>query len=172
MRLITTVGLAAILAIGTGFFGGEAGASRPAKAHPPQRCENALQAEFDPGLESRTVMAGPVSMVPSPRLAPVPSGISPARYFKVQIRLEPGTDTTVRTKTRGTALAFERTDIHANNVYRLRDGAKRVSFTGCPDRPAVFFGAMLTTGPRTVDLEVESGGKRTPARVSVSKSAS
>jgi hypothetical protein len=143
-----------------------AGASRAAKTHPAQVCENALQSEIDAGLESRTVVAGPAAMVASPRLNTVPSGSSPARYFKLQIRLEPGTEATVRTKTRDTTLMFDRTDIHPDEIYRLRDGAKRVRFSGCPDRPAVFFGAVLTTGPRTVDLEVASGGERTSARVS------
>jgi hypothetical protein len=166
---MTTTVLAGLVAAGAYLPAEAAGASRAAKTHPAQVCENALQSEIDAGLESRTVVAGPASMVASPRLAPVPSGSSPARYFKLQIRLEPGADATVRTKTRGTALMFDRSNIRADDIYRLRDGAKRVRFTSCPDRPAVFFGVVLTTGPRTVDLEVASGGKRTPATVSVSR---
>jgi hypothetical protein len=160
--------LAGLVAAGACVPADGAGASRAEKTHPAQVCENALQSEIDAGLESRTVVAGPASMVASPRLAPAPAS-SPARYFKLQIRLEPGTDATVRTKTRGTALTFDRSNIAPDDVYRLRDGAKRVRFSSCPDRPAVFFGAVLTTGSRTVDLEVASGGKRTPATVSVSR---
>jgi hypothetical protein len=170
MRWITITVLAGLVAAGA-CAPDEAGASRAAKPHPAQVCENALQSEFDAGLESRTVVAGPASMVAFPRLNTVPSGSSPARYFKLQIRLDPGTDAVVRTKTRGTALMFDRGNIHADEVYRLRDGAKRVRFASCPDRPAVFVGSVLTTGPRTVDLEVESDGKRTPARVSSRKEA-
>jgi hypothetical protein len=165
MRWITITVLAGLVAAGA-CTPDQASASRAAKPHPAQVCENALQSEFDAGLESRTVVAGPASMVAFPRLNTVPSGSSPARYFKLQIRLEPGTDATVRTKTRRTALMFDRTDIHPDEIYRLRDGAKRVRFSSCPDRPAVFVGSVLTTGPRIVDLEVASGGKRFPARVS------
>ncbi|HEY5985947.1 MAG TPA: hypothetical protein VIV12_06110 [Streptosporangiaceae bacterium] len=38
-------------------------------------------------------------------------------------------------------------------------------FVGCRDRSAVFNGAILTTGPRAVDLEVVVAGGRMPARV-------
>jgi hypothetical protein len=167
MRWITITVLAGLVAAGACAPADQAGASRAAKPHPAQVCENALQSEFDAGLESRTVVAGPVSMVASPRVAAPAS--SPARNFKLQIRLEPGADATLRTKTRGTTLMFDRTNLPADDVYRLRDGAKRVRFSSCPDRPAVFFGAVLTTGPRTVDLEVASGGKRVPARASATR---
>jgi hypothetical protein len=43
--------------------------------------------ELDPGSESRTFVAGPVAMVPS-RVNPVPEGTSPARNFKLSVRLE------------------------------------------------------------------------------------
>ena len=41
-----------------------------------------------------------------------------------------------------------------DNIYRLEDGARAVRLTGCPDRSAVFVGAVLTTGPTTVELDV------------------
>jgi hypothetical protein len=40
-----------------------------------------------------------------------------------------------------------------------------VRFVGCPDQPALFNGAILTTGPTTVDLGIITGGGRTDVRV-------
>jgi hypothetical protein len=136
----------------------------PATTLPTERCGNEVQVDFDPGLESRTVIAGPVAMVPS-RVTPVPGGTSPARNFKLAVRLDARADATVRTKTRGTSLMFDRARAREDNVYRLQDGTKRVRFTGCPDRSALFVGAVLTTGPTTVDLDVTTKGRRTPVTI-------
>jgi hypothetical protein len=133
----------------------------PATTLPTERCGNEVQADFDPGLESRTVIAGPVAMVPF-RVSPVPRGTSPARNFKVQVRLDAGTRATLRSKTPGTTLVFDRSATRQDNIYRLEDGTKRVRFTGCSDRSAVFVGVVLTTGPRTVDVDVVAKGRRTP----------
>jgi len=136
----------------------------PAPTLPTQRCGNEVQADFDPGLESRTVVAGPGAMVAS-RVTPVPGGISPARNFKLALRVDAKATATVRTKTRGTSLMFDRQRAREDNVYRLEDGTKRVRFTGCADRSALFVGAVLTTGPTTVKLDVTTKGRRTPVTI-------
>lgn len=136
----------------------------PATTLATERCGNEVQADFDPGLESRTVIAGPVAMVPF-RVSPVAEGTSPARNFKLAVRLDARADATVRTKTRGTTLLFDRERAREDNVYRLQDGTKRVRFTGCPDRPALFVGAVLSTGPTTVKLDVTTKGRRTPVTI-------
>jgi hypothetical protein len=140
--------------------------ARPTRVHlpPTERCEGAVQTELDPGLEARTITAGPVTMVPS-RVTPVPQGTSPARNFKLSVRLEPDTDVTLRTNTAGTALMFDRDAARQDNIYRLEDGARAVRLTGCPDRSAVFVGAVLTTGPTIVKLDVRAGGRRQPATI-------
>lgn len=143
----------------TGLLGIAAHPSEAPTKPPTQRCEDEIQEEFDPGLESRTVAAGPVS-VPF-RVSPVASGTSPAGNFKVQIRLEAGADATLRTKTPDTSLLFDRDTFRDDNVYRLADGTKSTRFVGCEDRSAVFIGAVLTTGPRTVVVRVKAEGTRT-----------
>ena len=143
---------------------GSTSASPPATTLRTERCGNEVQADFDPGLESRTVIAGPVAMVPF-RVSPVAEGTSPARNFKLAVRLDARADATVRTKTRGTTLLFDRERAREDNVYRLQDGTKRVRFTGCPDRPALFVGAVLSTGPTTVKLDVTTKGRRTPVTI-------
>lgn len=120
-------------------------------------CGSHYAEEFDPGIESRTITAGPVSMVAS-RVSPVPRGTSPARNFKLMVRLEAGAVATLHTLTPGTSLAYDRTTFNRDNMYRLSDGDQTVGFVGCSDRPAVFNGAVLTEGPRTVELEVTAGG--------------
>jgi hypothetical protein len=141
------------------------GAETSLAAKPPtERCGSAVQRELDPGLEPRTVIAGPVAMVPF-RVAPVPEGTSPARNFKLAVRLEPRAEATLRTRTPGTSLLFDREAARRDNVYRLADGNTSVRFAGCRSQSAVFVGAVLTTGPRTVDLDVLAGGRRTPVSV-------
>jgi hypothetical protein len=129
-----------------------------------RRCGSHYAEDFDPGVESRTVTAGPVSLVAF-RVSPVPSGASPARMFKVMVRLAAGSEATLRTATAGTALLYDRATFRTDNIYRLTDGDRSVRFVGCRDRSAVFNGAILTTGPRTVDLDVLVAGKRIPAKL-------
>ena len=129
-----------------------------------RRCGSHYAEDFDPGVESRTVTAGPVSLVAS-RVSPVPSGASPARMFKVMVRLAAGSQATLRTATAGTALLYDRARFRTDNIYRLADGDRSVRFVGCRDRSAVFSGAILTTGPRTVDLDVVVAGTQIPAKV-------
>lgn len=129
-----------------------------------RRCGSHYAEDFDAGVESRIVTAGPVSLVAS-RISPVPSGDSSARMFKLMVRLGAGNEATLRTATADTALLFDRAKFRSDNIYRLTDGDRSVQFIGCPDRSAVFNGAIVTTGPRTVDLEVLVAGKQIPARV-------
>jgi hypothetical protein len=136
----------------------------PPTTLPTVRCGSHVQTDFDAGLESRTVIAGPVAMVPS-RVTPVPGGTSPARNFKLAVRLDAKAEAILRTKTRGTSLMFDRTRARQDNVYRLADGAKSVRLTGCPDQSALFVGAVLTTRPRTVDVDVVTKGRRTPVKL-------
>lgn len=159
MKLLQLVFLAAVLGADA-CSGGSGAQSSPTPRPPAERCGDAVQSELDPGLESRTVIAGPVAMVPS-RVTPVPSGTSPARNFKLSVRLETGGEATLRTETQGTSLMFDRERARRDNVYRLADGTESVRFTGCRDESAVFVGAVLTTGPRSVDVEVIAAGLRT-----------
>jgi hypothetical protein len=82
------------------------------------------------------------------------------------VRLDAGTDAELETMTAGTALLYDRARFSTGNVYQLSDGDRSVRFTGCPDQSAVFNGAILTAGPRTVDLQIEVGGQSIPVRVS------
>ena len=123
-----------------------------------RRCGSHYAAEFDPGLEHRTVVAGPVSLVAF-RVSPEPTGVVSVRTFKVMVRLETGAEATVETATAGTTLLYDRARFNSSNAYRLTDGERRVRFVGCPDGPAVFNGAVLTDGPTTVDLDVVVGGR-------------
>ena len=141
-------------------------ADRPTpEAAVARRCGSHYAEEFDAGLETRTVEAGPVSLVAF-RVSPVPSGRSPARNFKVMVRLEPGTDARVRAVSAGTSLLYDRARFSKANVYRLSDGERTVRFVGCKDGPAAFNGAILTNGPRTVRLDVLVDERRIPITVS------
>jgi hypothetical protein len=129
-----------------------------------RRCGSHYAAEFDPGLEHRTVVAAPVSLVAF-RASPVPTGVVSVRSFKVMVRLEAGAKATVETTTAGTSLSYDRALFHDGNTYQITDGERRVRFVGCPDGPAVFNGAVLTDGPTTVDLDVVAGGRSHDVRV-------
>jgi hypothetical protein len=164
MKILPTGLVLAVMLTAACADDGRTSASRPATTLPTERCGNDVQPDFDPGLESRTVIAGPVAMVPF-RVSPVAEGVSPARNFKLAVRLDARADATMRTKTRGTSLMFDRERAREDNVYRLQDGTKRVRFTGCPDRPALFVGAVLSTGPTTVKIDVTTRGRRTPVTI-------
>ena len=129
-----------------------------------RRCGSHYAAEFDPGLEHRTVVAGPVSLVAF-RVSPAPTGVVPVRTFKVMVRLEAEAEATVETATAGTSLLYDRARFNNSNVFQLHDGERRVRFVGCPDGSAVFNGAVLTERPTTVDLEVVAGGGGHQVRV-------
>ena len=79
----------------------------------------------------------------------------------MSVRLEAKAGATLRTNTPGTTLLFDRDRTRRDNVYSLSDGTSSVRFTACPDRSAVFVGAVLTTGPRTIDVDVVADGLRT-----------
>ncbi|MEQ7010920.1 hypothetical protein ABN028_32530 [Actinopolymorpha sp. B17G11] len=129
-----------------------------------RRCGSDYAEDFDAGLGARTVGAGPVELVAF-RVSPVPSGHSPARMFKVMIRIAPGSQATLRTVTAGTSLAYDRARFAKDNIYSLSDGEPAVRFVGCRDRSAVFNGGILTTGPRTVRLEIIHDDRHLPVTV-------
>ena len=129
-----------------------------------RRCGSHYAAEFDAGLDSRTVSAGPVSMVAF-RLSPVPEGTVSVRAFKLMVRLAAGSEARLETATEGTRLLYDRARFTRSNVYQLGDGERSVRFVGCPDQPALFNGAVLTTGPTTVELGIIAGGGRTDVRI-------
>ena len=128
-------------------------------------CGSHYAADFDSGVESRIVTAGPVSLVGF-RESPVPSGAAPVKTFKMMVRMSAGSQATVATATEGTSLLYDRARFAHSNVYSLSDGDRSVRFTGCPDQSAVFNGAVLTTGPRTVDLKITVDGTTIPVKVS------
>ncbi|HEU4421628.1 MAG TPA: hypothetical protein VFR67_03695 [Pilimelia sp.] len=141
------------------------GSDRPTPGGPVTRsCGSHYAEDYDPGVESRTVTAGPVSLVAS-RVSPVPADEPPVRMFKLAVRLAAGGEATLRTATTGTTLIYDRAAFREDNLYRLTDGEASVRFVGCGDRSAVFNGAILTAGPRTVDLVVMAGGAELPVTV-------
>jgi len=154
------VALVAALILSVACRGGPSGG--PSFVDPPgaRACGSDTQEDLDAGLESRTVAAGPLSMVTS-RVSSVPSGDSPVRSLKVSVRVDAGAEATLRTTTPGTSLLFDRKVFRQDNVYRLEDGIESVRFVGCARRSAMFVGSVLTTGPRVVTVEVTSGGGRT-----------
>ncbi|HKF88894.1 MAG TPA: hypothetical protein VKB85_12585 [Propionibacteriaceae bacterium] len=128
-------------------------------------CGSHYATDFDTGLESRIVQAGAVSLVGF-RVSPVPSERAPVRTFKVMVRVNAGTDAVIETATAGTSLLYDRARFNTGNDYQLIDGDRRVRFTGCPADSAVFNGAVLTSGPRKVELRITTDGRTTPILVS------
>jgi hypothetical protein len=116
-------------------------------------------------MESRIVHVGRVSLIGF-RVSPVPADDAPVRTFKMMVRLSAGANAKMEIKTEGTSLLYDRARFMASNVYQLSDGDRSVRFTGCPDQAAVFNGAVLTSGPRTVDLHITVDDQTTPVRVS------
>jgi hypothetical protein len=143
----------------------EPAADRPTGGEVVRTCGSHYATDFDAGLESRIVQVGSVSLVGF-RVSPVPSEGAPVRTFKVMVRLNAGTDADLETTTAGTALLYDRARFKTSNVYSLSDGDRRVRFTGCPDHSAVFNGAVLTSGPRKVELRITVDGQTTPILVS------
>lgn len=138
---------------------------RPGRGQVVRTCGSHYAADFDSGVESRIVTAGPVSFVGF-RESPVPPGAVPVKTFKMMVRISAGSDAKVETLTEGTSLLYDRARFASSNVYSLSDGDRSVRFTGCPDQSAVFNGAVLTTGPRTVDLKITVDGRTIPVKVS------
>ncbi|GAA2206837.1 hypothetical protein GCM10009850_022950 [Nonomuraea monospora] len=122
-------------------------------ADPPgqRRCAGADQRDFDAGMGARVVTAGPAAMA-AYRLSPAPERAR-ARTFKLAVRLPPGADVTLATRTPGTALLFDESRYRADNSYTLDDGTPSYRFTGCAGTPALWVGAVITTGPTTVTIE-------------------
>ena len=108
--------------------------------------------------------AGAVSLVGF-RVSPAPSEAVGVRTFKVMVRLDAGTDAEIETATPGTSLLYDRARFTTSNSYQLSDGDRRVRFTGCPNNSAVFNGAVLTSGPRKVELRITIDGRTTPILV-------
>jgi hypothetical protein len=140
-------------------------ADRPLGGQVVRTCGSHYAADFDSGVESRIVPAGPVSFVGF-RVSPVPSGAAPVKSFKMMVRISAGSDAKVETSTEGTSLLYDRARFASSNAYSLSDGDRSVRFTGCPEQSAVFNGAVLTTGPRTVDLRITVDGRTIPVKVS------
>ena len=140
-------------------------ADRATSGQVVRSCGSHYATDFDAGLESRIVNAGAVSLVGF-RVSPAPSESAPVRTFKLMVRLNAGTDAEIETATAGTSLLYDRARFNADNTYQLSDGDRRVRFTGCPDNSAVFNGAVLTSGPRKVELRITIDGRTTPILVS------
>ena len=129
-----------------------------------RRCGSHYASEFDAGLESRIVAAGPVSVVAF-RVSPVPDGAETVRNFKAMVRLEAGAEASLETATPDTSLLYDRARFSDRNVYQVGDGERSVRFVGCPDQAALFNGAVLTTGTTTVDLRAVVDGRASDLRV-------
>jgi hypothetical protein len=83
----------------------------------------------------------------------------------MMVRLAAGSEARLETRTEGTRLLYDRARFTDSNVYQLSDGERSVRFVGCPDQSALFNGAILTTGPTTVELGIITSGGRTDVRV-------
>ena len=83
----------------------------------------------------------------------------------MMVRLAAGSEARVEIATAGTSLLYDRAQFSESNVYQLSDGERSVRFIGCPDQPALFNGAVLTTGPTTIRLAVVTDGGRADVRV-------
>jgi hypothetical protein len=83
----------------------------------------------------------------------------------MMVRLAAGSEASLETLAEGTRLLYDRARFTDSNVYQLSDGERSVRFVGCHDQPAVFNGAILTTGPTTVDVGIIADGGRTDIRV-------
>ncbi len=127
-------------------------------------CGSHYATDFEPGLESRIVNSGAVALLGF-RVSPVPSEGAPVRTFKVMVRVNAGTDAEIETATAGTSLLYDRARFNTGNTYQLSDGDRRVRFIGCPDNSAVFNGAVLTSGPRKVELRITIDGRTAPILV-------
>lgn len=139
-------------------------ADRPTPEGPTvRRCGSHYANDFDAGLDHRLVQVGRVSLVTF-RAAPTGAD-GPVHAFKVMVRLEAGADASVETMTMGTSLLYDRGRFQTSGLDRLTEGDQSVRFVGCPDEPAVFNGAVLTTGPRSLALTIVEGGQRRTARV-------
>ena len=99
------------------------------------------------------------------RVSPTPTDTASVRAFKLMVRLAKGSEARLETATGGTRLLYDRARFTDSNAYQLIDGERSVQFVGCPDQPALFNGAVLTTGPTTVDLGIITGDGRTDVRV-------
>ena len=137
---------------------------RPTGGQVVRSCGSHYATDFDAGLETRIVAAGAVSLVGF-RVSPAPSEAVGVRTFKVMVRLDAGTDAEIETATPGTSLLYDRARFTTSNSYQLSDGDRRVRFTGCPNNSAVFNGAVLTSGPRKVELRITIDGRTTPILV-------
>ena len=112
------------------------------------------------------VRSAPVrSLLVAFRVSPEPAGTVPVRAFKMMVRLAAGSEARLETETEGTRLLYDRARFTDTNVYQLSDGERSVRFVGCSDQPAVFNGAILTTGPTTVELGIIADSGRTDVRV-------
>jgi hypothetical protein len=140
-------------------------ADRSTEGQVRRACGSHYAADFDAGMESRIVQAGPVSLAGF-RVAPEPAEGTPVRTFKLMVRLSADSDATMETITEGTSLLYDRARFSSSNIYQLTDGDRSVRFTGCPDQAAVFNGAVLTTGPRSIELNITVDGQTTPVVVS------
>jgi hypothetical protein len=99
------------------------------------------------------------------RVSPVPAEGAPVQTFKVMVRVNAGTDAEIETATVGTSLLYDRARFNTGS-YQLSDGDRRVRFIGCPENSAVFNGAVLTSGPRKVELRITIDGRTAPILVS------
>ena len=124
-----------------------------------RQCGSHYANDFDAGVDDRVVQAGRVSLLTF-RVTPVGGEHGSVRAFKVMVRLQTGANASVETTTEGTTLLYDRARFQSGNLYRLSEGDRSVRFIGCPDKPAVFNGAVLTTGPRSLALEIVEGGQR------------
>ena len=94
------------------------------------------------------------------RVSPAPTGTASVRVFKLMVRLAKGSEARLEAATDGTRLLYDRARFTDSNAYQLSDGERSVRFVGCPDQPALFNGAVLTTGPTTIKLAVVTDGGR------------
>jgi hypothetical protein len=134
-RLLLTLPFVLALLSSCGDGGGDvtptAGSSSPPAGTFVRECGTEIGSEFDAGLESRMVAAGPVSFVPF-RVSPVPNGDAPMRGFKIQVRTEAGNDCDSHHRHAGDVAALRPSKFRRTTPTRWKTGRRASSSWAVP----------------------------------------
>lgn len=124
-------------------------------------CPMRVRDEFEQGLRPRALRVGPAAFVTfgiHEPLAPRPGAVN---NFKVMVEIRPDAKVTAalpKEATHQAALLFDRGRTRDDNAYTLTDGTHTVQFETCPGKPTTFVGAIATTGPTQVPLDITVDG--------------
>ncbi|RSM79333.1 hypothetical protein DMH04_31775 [Kibdelosporangium aridum] len=122
-------------------------------------CAMRVRDTFEPGLSGRAVAVGPIAFVTFGVHEPRAPREGALGNFKVQIQLDADQKATVKLATAAAALLFDRSVLRDDNAYLLTEGAAQVRFETCPGTTTTFVGAVITTGPTEIPVDVTAGGE-------------